>query len=214
MKILIVEDDIQLNTTISNYLLLKGYEVQSVFDGKKALNLINEKFDIFIIDINIPEVNGIELLKEIRKTKSNIPVIMITASLELENFQESFKSGCNEYIKKPFYLEELEIRIDKLIKNIKQIIYIEDDIKYDMKYEELTIDNKVIDLTKKEKKLLTILLKNLNHIVSNEEIQNFVWDDIKETYPLRQLVNNLRRKFPKNYIVSKKAVGYKFEINP
>ena len=213
MKILIVEDDIQLNTTISNYLLLKGYEVQSVFDGKKALNLINEKFDIFIIDINIPEVNGIELLKEIRKTKSNIPVIMITASLELENFQESFKSGCNEYIKKPFYLEELEIRIDKLIKNIKQIIYIEDDIKYDMKYEELTIDNKVIDLTKKEKKLLTILLKNLNHIVSNEEIQNFVWDDIKETYPLRQLVNNLRKKLPKNYIVSKKAIGYKFEVN-
>jgi len=213
MKILIIEDDIQLNTTISNYLLLKEYEVKSVFDGKKALSLISNEFDMFIIDINIPEVNGIELLRYIRKINSNIPVIMITASLELENFQDSFKYGCNEYIKKPFYLEELEIRIEKLTKNINQVINIEDNIKYDMKYEELTINNEIIDLTKKEKKLLTILLKNINHIVSNDEIQKFVWEEEKESYPLRQLVNNIRKKLPKNYIVSKKAIGYKFEVN-
>ena len=213
MKILIVEDDIQLNTTISNYLLLKEYEVKSVFDGKKALSLIDDNFDMFIIDINIPEVNGIELLKEIRKI-SNAPVIMITASLELDNFQDSFKYGCSEYIKKPFYLEELEIRINKLINDVNQVVNIEDNIKYDMKYEELKIDGELIDLTKKEKKLLTILLRNLNHIVPNEEIQKFVWEEEKENYPLRQLVNNLRKKLPKNYIVSKKAIGYKFEVNP
>ena len=213
MKLLIVEDDIQLNTTITNFLVLKNYEVKSVFDGKKALKLINDDFDMFIIDINIPEINGIELLKEIRKKKSNIPVIMITASLELENFQESFKYGCSEYIKKPFYLEELEIRIDKLTDKINEIIKIDDNLIYDMKYEELKYNDEIIYLRNKEKKLLTILLQNINHIVANETIEKFVWDETKEEYPLRQLVNNLRKKLPKNYIVSKKGIGYKFEVN-
>ena len=212
MKILIVEDDIQLNTTITNFLVLKNYEVKSVFDGKKALKLINDDFDMFIIDINIPEINGIELLKEIRKKKSNIPVIMITASLELENFQESFKYGCSEYIKKPFYLEELEIRIEKL-KNDNQILEIDTNLVYDMKYEELKYNDEIIDLTNKEKKLLTIFLENINHIVANETIEKFVWDKAKEEYPIRQLVNHLRKKLPKNYIVSKKGIGYKFEVN-
>jgi DNA-binding response OmpR family regulator len=217
MKILLIEDDIQLNTTIKKYLELKEFEVISLTDGEVAINTIEKNhFDLYIIDINLPNINGLDILKYIRQINSDIPIIIITASLELSNFQNAFSYGCNEYIKKPFYLEELEIRINNILDNKKYTKYIEiaKDIIFDFTTEDLIIDNTIIRLRKKEKKLLSILLRNFNKTVPTEEIERYVWEnEIKESYPLRQLINNIKHYFnEEKFIYAEKGLGYKFEI--
>jgi DNA-binding response OmpR family regulator len=216
VKVLLIEDDIQLNTTISNFLQSISYKVVSVLDGEVAINTIDkEDFNLFIIDINIPTINGLEIVKYIRQKDLNTPIVIITASIELNNFKSAFEYGCSEYIKKPFFLEELEIRINNLLcKRIENIINISQNISYDVEYEELKIDNEVIKLRKKERRLLTILLQNLNHTVDNETLCSYIWEnEIKQSYPLRQLVSELRKYFDtsENFIFSDVGIGYRFE---
>jgi len=218
MNVLLIEDDIQLNTTITNFLKSINYEVTSLRDGEVAINTIdNKNFNLFIIDINLPNINGLDIVKYIRLKDSTTAIIMITASMELDNLKNAFKNGCNEYIKKPFFLEELELRINNLLKNQNEdSIKISNNISFDIKYEELIIEGRTIQLRKKEKKLLSLFLQNVNHTVDTEQIQNFVWEnEIKETYPLRQLVNELRKKFDngEKFIFSNPGIGYRFEIN-
>jgi two-component system OmpR family response regulator len=219
MNILLIEDDLTLNELITDYLKLNGNSVVSLEDGMNAIDTINKtNFDLYIIDINIPHINGLEIVKYIRQKDISTPIIMITASMELENFKTAYKNGCDDYIKKPFYLEELEIRIDKLLSkksNGNSLIKISDTITYDTEYEELSVRGEVKRLRKKERLLLNILLKNINKLVSNEIIENYVWEnEIKELYPLRQLVNDLRKHFDngEKFIFAERGMGYKFEI--
>lgn len=219
MNILLIEDDLTLNELITDYLKLNGNSVVSLEDGMNAIDTINKtNFDLYIIDINIPHINGLEIVKYIRQKDLSTPIIMITASMELENFKTAYKNGCDDYIKKPFYLEELEIRIDKLLSkksNGNSLIKISDTITYDTEYEELSVRGEVKRLRKKERLLLNILLKNVNKLVTNEIIENYVWEnEIKELYPLRQLVNDLRKHFDngEKFIFAERGMGYKFEI--
>jgi len=218
MKVLLLEDDMQLNTTITNFLQLLNYDITSLFDGEVAVDNIDKTdYDLYLIDINIPNINGLEIVKYIRQKDSATPIIMITASIELSNFQTAFENGCNEYIKKPFFLEELEIRINNLLtKDKNNIIQISENISYDLEYEELKVDTSIISLRKKERKLLTILLQHINHTVTADDIHSYVWEnEIKENYPLRQLINELRKKFNngEKFIFSDVGIGYRFEIN-
>lgn len=219
MNILLIEDDLTLNELITDYLKLNINSVVSLEDGMNAIDTIDKtNFDLYIIDINIPHINGLEIVKYIRQKDLSTPIIMITASMELENFKTAYKNGCDDYIKKPFYLEELEIRIDKLLSkksNENSHIKISDTIIYDTEYEELIVSGEVKRLRKKERLLLNILLKNVNKLVSNEIIENYVWEnEIKESYPLRQLVNDLRKHFDngEKFIFAERGIGYKFEI--
>ena len=217
MNVLLIEDDVQLNTTITNFLTFNKYEVTSLFDGDKAISQIDiNRYDLYIIDINIPNINGLEIVKYIRQKDLSTPIIMITASLELDNFKIAYKNGCSEYIKKPFYLEELDIRINNLLsKKETTLIQIDENITYDMEYEELKIDGFIIKLRKKERRLLTLFLQNTNKTVLTETIENYVWEnEIRESYPLRQLINDLRKKFHsgENFIIAQIGRGYKFEI--
>ncbi len=216
MKVLLIEDDIQLNTTVKRFLELQNYDVVSVLDGEEAISIIDlNLFDMYLIDINLPNVSGLEILKYIRSKDIMNPIIMITASLEVDNFIQAYDNGCSEYIKKPFHLKELEIRIENLLQTQKQdIVKIDENIVYNFEYEELKIDNVTIHLRKKINRLLQILLKNINHTVKTEEIINYVWEnEIKENYSLRQLVTDLRKEFnlDKNYIISEVGVGYRFD---
>ncbi len=217
MKVLIIEDDIQLNTTVSDFLRDNGYKVASRYDGDDSIKEIDStEYDLYIIDINIPNINGLDLVKYIRQKDLYAPIIMITASIYLENFKTAFGSGCNEYIKKPFYLEELQIRINNLLnkQNETNIIRISDGISYDTEYEELKINGAVIKLRKKERRLLTLLLLNINRTVTFEKIENYVWENqIRDEYPLRQLIFDLRKKINtgENFIFNDSGLGYRFE---
>ena len=211
MKVLIIEDDIQLNTAITEFFNLKAFNCISVTDGLQAIQQIDsETFDLYIIDINIPEVNGLDLLQYIRKTDIHTPIIIATASLEIENFTTAFKNGCSEYIKKPFHLKELDIRVNNLLTIAKtNIIIFTKEFHYNLDSEEFVYQDDIIPLRYKEKRFCTLMIKKINHYVSFETIYDYVWEgEIKEKYPLRQLVSELRKKLPLDIIYSKIKVGY------
>ena len=216
MKVLLIEDDIQLNKTIKKFLELQKYDVVSVLNGDDAITTIDMyNFDMYIVDINLPNISGLDIVKYIRKKDITNPIIMITASLEVNNFIEAYDNGCSEYIKKPFHLKELEIRIENLLQNHKaDLLQINNNTTYNFKYEELKIYDDTIHLRKKVNRLLQVLLKNINHTVKTEDIISYVWEnEIKEKYPLRQLITDLRKEFnmDKNYIIAISGIGYKFE---
>jgi DNA-binding response OmpR family regulator len=114
MKILFVEDDIQLSKAIETFLKIKKHEVEVVHDGEIAIDSIDTRaYDLYILDINLPHVSGVEIARYIRQKDKSSIIIMITAALELDNFIKAHENGCDEYLKKPFHLEELEIIINK-----------------------------------------------------------------------------------------------------
>ena len=214
MKVLIIEDDVQLNIAISEFFKIKTFETVSVKDGLKAIDHIdNEHFDLYIIDINIPNISGLDLLQHIRKKDLDTPVIIITASLEIQNFAMAFESGCSEYIKKPFHLKELDIRINNLLTlNKPAIINLRNEFHYDLSTEAFYYQDKPINLRYKEKRFCSIMIKHINTIVPNEVIHDYVWEgEIKETYPLRQLLGELRKKLPFDIIQTKIREGYIIE---
>jgi DNA-binding response OmpR family regulator len=214
MNVLIIEDDTQLNTAICEYCKLKSFNATSIKDGLDAIDKIDsEKFDLYIIDINVPHVNGLEILKHIRKTDLKTPVIIITASLEIQNLTTAFDNGCSEYIKKPFHLKELDIRIMNLLSlQSTDKIILGDDFYYDLNKEVFMHKNKRIQLRYKEKRFCTILMKHHNTIVPNNRIYDYVWEgEVKESYPLRQLLVELRKKLPFDIIQTKIREGYMIE---
>jgi DNA-binding response OmpR family regulator len=214
MKVLIIEDDVQLNIAISEFFKIKTCATVSVKDGLKAIDHIdNEYFDLYIIDINIPRINGLDLLKHIRKTDLDTPIIIITASLEIQNFSTAFENGCSEYIKKPFHLKELDIRINNLLSLSKpSTISLRDEFLYDLSAEAFYYQDEPINLRYKEKRFCAIMIKHINTIVPNEVIHDYVWEgEIKEIYPLRQLLGELRKKLPFDIIQTKIREGYIIE---
>lgn len=214
MKVLIIEDDVQLNIAISEFFKIKAFDSVSVKDGLSAIDQIdNGDFDLYLIDINIPDINGLDLLKHIRKTDIDTPIIIITASLEIENFSTAFENGCSEYIKKPFHLKELDIRINNLLSlNQRETVRLSDELLYDLDTEAFVYKNKTITLRYKEKRFCTLMIKNVNSVVPNEMIFDYVWEgQVKETYPLRQLLVELRKKLPSDLIQTKIREGYIIE---
>ena len=214
MNVLIIEDDVQLNIAISEFFKIKAFDIVSVKDGLDAIDQIdNGNFNLYIIDINIPRINGLDLLKHIRKTDLNTPIIIITASLEIQNFATAFENGCSEYIKKPFHLKELDIRINKLLAlNKPEIIALNDDLTYDLRKEEFYYKKSPIPFRYKEKRFCALLMKHINTVVPNEIIYDYVWEgEVRETYPLRQLLVELRKKLPFDLIKTKVREGYIIE---
>ena len=209
-RVLLVEDDLALARIIKRILESKGFIVEIQEDGEEALNSIKKNpFDLYLIDINIPKRSGLELVKDIRALYDEGVIIMITANLDEFYFQKAYEYGCDDYIKKPFHATELEVRINKHLKK-DSIKFDEYEFKFDE--DELFKNGERINLRKKEKRLLHILLKNINSTVKTQNIINYVWEgEEKENYPLRQLVNEIRKKFDKPYIKTVVGIGYRFE---
>lgn len=214
MKVLLLEDDVQLNFAICTYLnTVLNNDVDTFVDGEEVINIIEiRNYDLFILDINVPNINGLDILSYIRKTNINVPILIITASLEIKNFAKAFEYGCNEYIKKPFHLKELEIRINNLIGNNEEVIHINSEIKYSKTKNLVFFKGEKINLRKKELRFFELMAMNMNKVVTYDEIGDYVWEnEIKEDYPIRQLVNSIRRKIPDNFITTVFGQGYKIE---
>ncbi|WP_457560170.1 response regulator transcription factor [Caminibacter sp.] len=212
-SVLLVEDDLQLAKIVKRILESKNFIVDMIEDGSEALKRIKEKdYEVYLIDINIPGVNGLELVKYIREIKNSGFILMITASVEEYNFIKAYEYGCDDYIKKPFHATELEVRINHLLEKMDRIKF--DDYEFIFASEDLFKNGEPVNLRKKEKKLLSLLLKNPNLTVSNDKIISYVWNgDFKgKEPPVRQLVNELRKKFDRDYIKTVVGVGYRFEI--
>jgi DNA-binding response OmpR family regulator len=217
MKILYLEDDTDLAATIQEYLESKGFEVIVVYDGKEALaKSYEESFDIFIFDVKVPKLSGFELLKNLRQADIDTPTIFTTSLNSIENLSEGYTCGADDYLKKPFSLEELYLRIQALLKreykSIDNIIKIDKNILFDTNAQKVKIGEDIFDLNNKETQLLKLLIKNKNHCVLFDNIFDTVWsfENIHSEQSLRTYIKNLRKVLGKEKIVSIKKQGYMF----
>jgi len=212
MKILLLEDNDRLNNSIVKRLEIKGYKVDSFTDGHEALNNVFDGYDCFILDINVPSIDGINILKEIREHDKNIPILIISSNIDLDTIKNAYGYGCNDYLKKPFFIDELEVKIEKLCQLDNEIIILDDGFTYDMEKREL-FKNELVKLTKKETLLLHQLITHKNKVLSYDHILNYVWEgDIATTDSIRTLVMRLRKKIPQNSLETIVDFGYKFNI--
>jgi len=210
MKILVLEDNKRLSNLIVEALSQKNYHIDLYDNGKEALGVIDNGYDCFILDINVPGIDGLTLLKEIRSMNQHTPAIIISANVDLETIQDAYLKGCDEYLKKPFYMYELETKLEKLCKIEKNVINLMDGFKYDLLKEKLYNNkNEEIKIAKKEILLLDLFAKNRDKIVSFEQIEQYVWEgNLTTNENIRALVKRLRKKLPPDSIISKGGIGY------
>jgi len=215
MNILLLEDDIILHELIQEYLIEENYNITSAYEGYEAEELIyEENFDLLLFDINVPNVTGFNLLERIRKHNIKTPLIFISSRNTENDLETAFSLGCQDYLKKPFHLSELKLRIE----NIKKLTYIEDTqtikindtISYN--YETKIIENKdtKFNLSNKESKVLEYFIKNKNKTLSIDEItiNNWTYDEMPAPTTIRTHIKNLRKKLNEDIITTLKGIGY------
>ncbi|NVJ53028.1 MAG: response regulator transcription factor [Campylobacteraceae bacterium] len=217
MKIFLLEDDFSLNKLICNALEERGFFVTSVDDGYDAMtHVLNNKYDLYILDLNVPGFSGHEVLEQIRKVNEQLPVIIVSAQLDIDNISKAYDLGCNDYLKKPFELEELMLHIKYHIKTIlksdvdNDIIDLGYGLTFDSKDQILYKLGHEIVLTHKEKLLLTLFINNIDKTVSSEMIHEYVWDNKEmEAVSMRSMIHKLQKKLKSGMIVNIRGVGYK-----
>jgi len=207
-KILLLEDDYKMSNEIKIFLDSRGLLCDVVYDGKLFFkHLLIENYELYILDVNVPSLNGIEVCKKIRATDKNKPILMLTAYSDVENKIIAFESGADDYLVKPFHLEELFIRINALLRRSyhtdednRQIIIVDDLMIYtgEMK---VTRAGKEIALTPKEYKLIELLAMENGKPVSKQTIATKVWDINFETgtNTIEVYINYLRNKIDKGF---------------
>lgn len=207
MKILIVEDEKILNKTINKSLKDAGYEVESAFDGFDAMEMIEiESYDLIVLDLNLPNMDGMEILKNLRKEDVETKVLILSARSQIQDKVEGLDAGANDFLQKPFHLDELKARVRSLtrrnfIQNNTELSF--DKIKFDSKNRTIFIDDKELKLTRKESGILEYLLLNQGRPVSQEELIDHVWDSSVDllSNSIRVHISALRKKL-------KQELGY------
>jgi DNA-binding response OmpR family regulator len=212
LKILVVEDDEFIGESIKDYFELAGNKVDYFLNPKKALeNIYPSHYDVFLFDVNMDGMSGFELYKELKRY-SDVPVIFITAYSDVDHLEEAFNLGAADYIKKPFELKELELRIKKLIFKSTNCIKVNDDYKFDLKKLKLFYKGKEVELTNNEKYILELLFQNIGQIVDTETIKDYIWEDKAVCdNTLRTQIKKLRSKLEINFIKNVRGSGYKIE---
>ena len=208
MKIFLLEDDYSLNETIKEMLELNCHEIDSFYDGEVAYNNITYNYDLYILDINAPSLDGIELLKLIKKLNSQTNIIMISANININKIKEAYNYGCDDYLKKPFDIEELILKVERFDNKEKNIV-LDNNTYFSLITNELYINSQKVELTKKEKDLLILLLENRGKTISYENIEDFVYKrEAKTSDAIRSLVKRLRKKIPMDLILNSIDEGY------
>ncbi len=209
MKILLLEDNQRLNATIVKRLEAKGHKIDAFVDGKEAYNALDNGYMCFILDINVPSVDGIEILKRIRDFYQETPVIIISSSVELDVIRDAYNYGCNDFIKKPFFIDELEIKIEKLCNIRNDIVDLGHECQFDFRTSLLRIGEDEEHLSRKERLLLNVLITEKGKVVSFDKIQAMVWEgNFASLDSIRSLMRRLRKKIPFECIETVVDVGY------
>ena len=209
MKILVLEDNATLAKVIKQGLEKENYQVDLFGDGKEALASIVNGYSAYILDINVPSLDGISILKDIRDYNENVPVIIISSNHELEKIKSSYEYGCNDYLKKPFFIYELVQKLNNLCINKNKSIRFSEKCQYNINENILYDNNEKIILTKKEILLLELFSKNINKVISYHEIEEYVWEGAFTNLDnIRSLIKKLRKKLPPNSIKIVSGIGY------
>ncbi|WP_314396554.1 response regulator transcription factor [Leptotrichia shahii] len=218
MKILLAEDEVDLNNVVTRYLKKNGYSVDSVLDGEEALDYLEYgEYDLVILDIMMPKVDGFEVIKKLRNKGNHTSVLMLTARDSADDKVKGLDLGADDYIVKPFDFNELMARIRAVVRrkygNSSNRLVIGDLI-LDTSEKSVTRAGKQIELTGKEYEVLEYLMQSKNRILSREQIKEHVWDFDYEgdSNIIDVLIKNIRKKIDieagKQIIYTKRGLGY------
>jgi DNA-binding response OmpR family regulator len=223
MRILLVEDNEVLSGFIKHALKEEGFVVDHTIDGKEGLNLARvnqDNYDVIILDILLPTVDGIQVCKTLREEGANVPILMLSARSKTENKVEGLNAGADDYLAKPFEISELIARTKALLRRKSSIL--EDkiairDLTIDLESHEVYKGSEEVTLTNIEFRLLSLLMKNKGKVITRAEVIEKVWDmyggdHFSNTVDvhIRQLRKKLKEDPENNYIQTVRGVGYKF----
>ena len=218
MRVLVVEDERDLNNIITKYLKKNNFNVDNVFDGEEALDYLNStEYDLVILDVMMPKINGYEVLKTMRKENNDTPVLMLTAKDGIDDKVKGLDLGADDYLIKPFDFDELSARIRAITRrkfgNTTNILQI-DNLIIDINKKIVTRAGINIELTAKEYEVLVYLIQNKGHILSRDKIRDGVWnfDYEGESNIIDVIIKNIRKKIvigdSKDLIFTKRGLGY------
>lgn len=221
MRILVVEDEKDLNSIICSKLVKEGYNVDACYDGQAALDYMEaENYDGAIMDIMIPNKDGITVLREMRNAGIQVPVLFLTAKTETQDIVRGLDAGASDYMTKPFEFSELMARLRVILRTqnlVNENVITCGSLVVDMNNRQAIRDGKVIDLTVREYAILEYLARNRNVVVTREQIRVNIWniDDDVNSNVIDVYIRYLRRKIDDNYeeklIHTIRGVGYKLE---
>lgn len=226
-SILLVEDEVNLHDALKLNLSLEGYEVSSAYDGPEALKQIEQAhFDLIILDVMLPGVDGFSITEMLRLNNNQTPILILSAKNTSANKVQGLKIGADDYMTKPFNLEELLLRVSKLIQKSTAIVapvsldkYVFAENRFDFNsLEAVTYKGEKITLTKKEAMLLKLLIDHKNTVVSRERILQTVWgyNVFPNTRTIDNFILNFRKYFERDvrnplHFISIRGIGYKFQ---
>jgi two-component system alkaline phosphatase synthesis response regulator PhoP len=224
VKILVVDDEYNIVELVKYNLKSNGYEVKEAYDGKEAIEMaLSEKFDLIILDLMLPKIDGIEVCKTIKENNPNIKVIMLTAKSSESDKVLGLNIGADDYITKPFSIKELLARVNAVLrrsnentKTLDRGIISIGNLEINLERHEVWKDGELVDLTLKEFELLRILAENKGKVLSRNTLLDMVWgyDFYGETRTVDVHVRNLRKKIEEDdrnpqYIETVRGVGYR-----
>jgi len=215
-KILVLEDNELLLETLEEFLSDSGYSVRLAKSGKEAVDFTyNEDFDLFLLDVKVPDINGFEFLRQMRDTGCKTPAIFLTSLRDKESLAQGFELGGDDYIKKPFDLDEVLFRIKAVL---SRKIDDEDEVKifgnfYINRERKRVFDSGVeLDMNLKDYKLLCLLIENRGKVVTTEMIIEKLWkNEVANIGSIRVYITNLKKIFGKESISNIRGIGYRFE---
>jgi len=219
MKILILEDERILALSMSEFLEDSGYEVECFTDSDAAYDAIYENvYDLLLLDVKVPgEKNGFEMLEELREDGNMTPAIFITSLTDIDDLSRGYECGACDYIRKPFDLAELKLRVEQVMKlqcfaSPEESIELPSGYNYDLKKMKLTFKGETVLLAKTETKILELLIKKRGSVVSCEMFWEEVWGEWVDSANIRVQVGNLRKKLEKDFIKNVRGVGYSIDF--
>ena len=219
MRLFIVEDEKEICDTVAKSLYDAGYEVDTCYDGDEALDyILSEDYDLIVLDLNLPGTDGMDILRELRQTDEETRVLILSARSQIADKVEGLDAGANDYMEKPFHLQELEARIRSLTRRkfVQNDICLNcGEIRFDTRKREAYAKGEPVSLTRKENGILEYLLLNQGRPVSQEELMEHVWDASADSFSgaIRVHMSSLRRKLKAvlgyDPILNKVGEGYK-----
>ena len=217
MKLLIVEDEHSLQKALTKGFRKLGYTVDAAGDGEVALEFYySNQYNLIILDLNLPKLDGLDVLQEIRKENREIPVLILSARNEVHDKITGLDMGANDYLAKPFYFNELDARVRALLRrNFKTspTVIICGEVRLDMSLKKAFYNGLEIPLTKKEYGIFEYLMLNEGRVISGEELIEAIWESDADSFTnaFKVHINAMRKKLPDNFIKNAKGLGYYVE---
>lgn len=217
MKILILDDEVMLRSSIREYLESMGHVVIETGDGEAAARTIGEQdFDLLLLDVNVPKMDGFSLLDYLHRHHVYTPVIFITALVDIEDVDKGFTLGCSDYLKKPFHLRELGLRIENLIRmqalSAQNHLLLGKYYSYDRDGGLLCFQSEPQTLTKKQQQIIDILVRNLGIVVDFDTFRNEVWNGEEiDNASIRAEISRFKRSLREPIVKNIRGLGYKID---